>query len=171
MQSINFEIGNIKEYAINGDEGRTIKFDVSDFGFIERFKTAYEEISQAAEEYKGAEKVSEEFFAEVDKRIRGIVNKAFNSDVCTAAFGNTNCFSVASNGNAVIVNFLEALTPIIERDFGESVGARKTELDKKTDKYTAPIVGIPTADILPANIDISSLTQEQKNAMLRELLR
>lgn len=36
MQSINFNSGNYKEYAINGDENRVIRINVSDVGIITR---------------------------------------------------------------------------------------------------------------------------------------
>lgn len=40
MQSINFNSENYKEYAINGDESKTIRINVSDVGIITRLQDA-----------------------------------------------------------------------------------------------------------------------------------
>ena len=40
MQSIDFNSGNYKEYAINGDENRVIRINVSDVGIITRIQDA-----------------------------------------------------------------------------------------------------------------------------------
>ena len=175
MQSINFEIGNCKEYAINGDENNTIKIDVSDLGFLDRLQKAYAEIEEYAKKLESVTKPDENILSEMDETARKIVNKAFDSGVCTKAFGNKNCFSVAANGRPNIANFLEAFIPIIERDFKSAFQAQQIKLEEKTDKYTKPITVQSKPPIVgmvsqPA-IDISKLTQEQKNAMLRELLK
>ena len=175
MQSINFEVGNYKEYSINGDENNTIKIDVSDLGFLDRFKTAMTEISDYQKEIEDIKEPSENIFAEMDKKAREIVNKAFDSDVCSKAFGNKNCFSTASNGKSIIVNFLEAFIPVIEHDFESTLQAQQIKLEEKTEKYTKPVIEQTRPPIVgmvsQPTIDISKLTQEQKNAMLRELLK
>lgn len=177
MQSINFESGNYKEYAINGDENNTIRIDVSDLGFVDRFKTAMKEIEKAQEEYSAIKNPSEDILSEIDRRARDIVNKAFDCDVCTKAFGNKNCLSRASNGEPILINFLNAFIPIIKKDFGSAIQAQHIKLEDKTEKYTKPIVSQPTAApqyvgmVSQPSLDISSLTQEQKNALLRELIK
>ena len=175
MQSINFEIGNYKEYAINGDENNTIRIDVSDLAFVDRFKTAMSEIADYQKELESISDPSEDIFSDMDRRAREIVNKAFDSDVCTKVFGNKNCFSPAGNGKPVIHNFLEAFIPVVENDFKSVFQAQQIKLEEKTDKYIKPVIKQskpPVIGMTPqAAVDISSLTQEQKNAMLMELLK
>lgn len=177
MQSINFESGNIKEYAINGDESNTIRIDVSDLGFVDRFRTAMRETEGIQKKYSGIEAPSEDILSELDKAARSIVNKAFDSDVCTAAFGNKNCMSVASNGQPVLLNFLNALIPVIREDFGSAFKEQQLRSEEKTDKYIKPITSQPAAMpryagmVSQPAIDIDSLTKEQKNAILAELLK
>lgn len=174
MESINFNIGNIKEYAINGDENNTIKIDVSDYGLIERFKTAMTEIESVQQEYKSINNPNEDVFKEMDKKARDIVNKAFDNDVCSKAFGNKNCLSTASNGKPMLINFLEAFIPIIQRDFGSVIKAQQITIEQKTEKYTKPVivqskpqfVGMTT----PA-IDVSNMTADEKAALIKDLLK
>lgn len=167
MQSVNFEIGNYKEYALNNDEKNTIKIDVSDIGLIDRLQTAMNEIAEYQKTFDEVTDPDERIIKEMDETARKIVNKAFDEDICTKAFGNKNCFSVASNGKLNIVNFLEGFIPVIQNDFQSALQAQQIQLEEKTDKYTKPVTGMVSK---PA-IDVSELTQEQKNAILRELLK
>lgn len=175
MKSINFEIGNYKEYAINGDESNTIKLDVSDIGLLNRFKTAMTEIKGYQKELSSINSPSEDIFEQMDKKAREIVNKAFDCDVCAKAFGNKNCFSTASNGEPILLNFLEAFIPIITKDFGQAATAQKTQLEAKTEKYTAPVVSkTPTAGLAHpygnALPDVSGLSAEEKRALIAQLI-
>ena len=56
MQSINFNSGNYKEYAINGDENRVIRINVSDVGIITRIQDAMSNADNIAEEVSEREK-------------------------------------------------------------------------------------------------------------------
>lgn len=173
MDSINFNSGNFKEYAINGDENNTIRLDVSDYGYIERFKNALDEIAQFEKEFKSREDQTADVLGEMDKKARDIVNRVFCEDICTKAFGSRNCMSSGSNGVPVLINFLNALKPVIERDFGAAMQAQKIKLEEKTDKYTKPVLSKPpvVGMVSQPAIDIDSLTKEQKNAILAELLK
>ena len=170
MQSINFEIGNYKEYAINGDENNTIKIDMSDIGLIDRMKNAIKEIADYQKELSKVENPDESILTNADKKAREIINKALDSNVCSKAFGNKNCLSIAVNGKMLIENFVEALIPIIEKDF-----ANECRIKEKTDKYIQPVIEQPAPPIAGMNpqpsVDISNLTQEQKDTMLSEMLR
>ena len=100
MQSIDFNSGNYKEYAINGDENRVIRINVSDVGIITRIQDAMSKADNIAEEVSEREKNEDrtQLLKEYDQRAREMVNDIFGSDVCTAALGSVNVFSVASNG-------------------------------------------------------------------------
>ena len=118
MQSIDFNSGNYKEYAINGDENRVIRINVSDVGIITRIQDAMSNADNIAEEVSEREKNEDrtQLLKEYDQRVREMVNDIFGSDVCTAALGSVNVFSVASNGKPVLVNFLEALLAVVVQE-------------------------------------------------------
>lgn len=69
-----------------------------------------------------------------DKEIREQINYIFGNDVCTAAFGTTNCLSPAG-GNLLYQNFLDALFPILEKD----ISAEKAKVEKNIKKYTSQV--------------------------------
>ena len=65
--------------------------------------------------------------------------------------------------------------PLIANEIKSAQTAAQIQLEDKTDKYIKPVTEQSKPSIIsmvsqPA-IDISKLTQEQKNAMLRELLK
>ena len=133
MQSINFNSGNYKEYAINGDENRVIRINVSDVGIITRIQDAMSNADNIAEEVSEREKNEDrtQLLKEYDQRAREMVNDIFGSDVCTAALGSVNVFSVASNGKPVLVNFLEALLVVVVQEIKSAQTAAQIKLEEK----------------------------------------
>lgn len=170
MQSINFNSGNYKEYAINGDENRVIRINVSDVGIITRIQDAMSKADNIAEEVSEREKNEDrtQLLKEYDQRAREMVNDIFGSDVCTAALGSVNVFSVASNGKPVLVNFLEALLVVVQ-EIKSAQTAAQIKLEEKVEKYTAPVIA--HQHIAQPAVNVAELSDEDKKALLRELLK
>lgn len=177
MLSINFDSGNYKEFAINGDENNTVKINISDMGILTRAQDALKHIDGIVEELTEKEKQgvdNAELFKEQDEKARQMVNTIFATDICTRALGGTNAFSVASNGKPVIVNLLEALIQILVQEIKATQTAAQIKLEDKTDKYIKPVTISPAKPFIPLaepKIDIDALTAEEKNALLKELLK
>lgn len=181
MKAVNFTVGNYREYALNGDENNTIRIDVSDVSLVKRFKEAAEEIENFGDKlnFVGDELQA---FAKADAKAREIVNGIFGEDVCSKAFGGKNCMSTASNGKPILINFLDAFVPVVIEDIKSAVQTVSEDNDK-TKKYTSqidkPIVHSSAAEMVSLSgsalsshdIDLSALTQEQKNAVIMELLK
>ena len=168
MQSINFSTG-IKEYAINGDENNVIKVNISDLNIVNRYQEASKKIEALAEKYKNVSKPTSEQLTEADAEVRAQLNYVFDSDVCTPAFGNTNCFSPVSNGMFLFEAFMEAFMPLVQQDMKATANASKIHIEDKTAKYTAHLNTAPITVSNQADL-LSRLTPEQKDAMLREML-
>lgn len=162
MQSIDFNSGNYKEYAINGDENRVIRINVSDVGIITRIQDAMSKADNIAEEVSEREKNEDrtQLLKEYDQRAREMVNDIFG----TAALGSVNVFSVASNGKPVLVNFLEALLAVVVQEIKSAQTAAQIKLEEKAEKYIAPVVAQPA-------VNVAELSDEDKKALLRELLK
>lgn len=177
MLSINFDSGNYKEFAINGDENNTVKINVSDMGILTRAQDALKHIDGIVEELAEKEKQgvdNAELFKEQDEKARQMVNTIFATDICTHALGGTNAFSTASNGKPVIVNLLEALIQILVQEIKATQTAAQIKLEDKTDKYVKPITVSPSKPFVPfakPDIAIENLSDEEKNALLKELLK
>lgn len=139
MQNINFDTG-IKEYSINGDESKIIRFSTTDYGIIDRIKTAMQAISALEKKYKTAEQTDatddavNDMLVSVDKAIRDQINYIFDSDVCTMAFGNTNCLSDTKSGDPLFANFLNAIVPLIKKDMSSAVQNQGKLINKYTSK-------------------------------------
>lgn len=174
MKSINFDEG-YKTYAVNGDESRTVKIKITDFNLLKRVEAAMTEIESFKEKYNG--KPNENTLLELDSSIRQIIDKAFDSDICSVAFGNSNIFSVVGNGKYLFEAFFEAFMPILESDIRNVVMTKKVnqpDIRPEVQKYIdtpkiAPIAGLAEPykrDFL----DVSQLTPEEKRELLTQLI-
>ena len=124
MEQLIFDSG-IKEYQINGKG--VLRFNPSDPNVYERFFDAVDKIhaveKEMAEKAKATDVTAQEeagaimlkIMREMDIKIKDILNGVFGFD---NDFDNILCgvnlMAVASNGNRVVVNLLEALQPIME---------------------------------------------------------
>ncbi|RDU21940.1 hypothetical protein [Anaerosacchariphilus polymeriproducens] len=142
MQSINFDDG-YKEFAINGDESRVIRFNPCDMGILERIKKAYEEIEKAEEESKdielkpdGTVKDDLEESVKALEVFKNVINTQidyiFNSAVAEIAFNGQSPLSLVG-GVPLYERFLNAILPIIEKDVKKEMKASQRRISKYTD--------------------------------------
>ena len=170
MQNISFDDG-YKSYMINNDENKVIRVNISDLNIKKRYDDTTEKLFAEIDKAK-AEVATPEVMAEVDRAIRDHLNYIFGSDICTAAFGTANVLSPVSSGKTLIESFLDAFLPTITADIERAANAAKISLEAKTDKYIKPVLAKPPVVGMTAKpVDISKLTDEQKNALLAELIK
>lgn len=135
MENLNFK-KNIKTYSLNNDENCIISIDTTDYAIIDRMKKSLKNIDKLSEEYKNktAENDDEanDMFVDVDKKIREQINYIFKSDVCTSAFGETNCFSLCDDGSVLYENFINAVIPAIKNDITKAQAKHKKRIEKYT---------------------------------------
>lgn len=132
---INFDEG-LKQYTINGDENRVIKFKPTDFDMIARMKKTKKVFEKYAEEMKNKGASSEEPFEmanEYSEKIKEQINYMFGYDIADVVFEKGNCLSICDNDNPVFLNFFNAVFPIITQDIEET----QKKLDKNVKKYTS----------------------------------
>lgn len=136
MENLNFK-SNVKKYSLNGDENCVISVNTTDYAILDRIKKATKNIEKLAAEYQekkiNNDDEANELFVETDREIRNQINYIFNSDVCTMAFGNTNCFSLCNDGSALFENFINAIVPVIKSD----IEAAQEKQNKRIEKYTS----------------------------------
>lgn len=118
MQKITFDTG-IKTYQIN-DSG-VLKFNPSDPNLYKRFKDLRVEIEQIQKDYIERSKTTEsgddaiDLLAEYDARMKKSLSHVFGEENdFDSILGGANVMAVASNGELVITNFLDAVLPIVE---------------------------------------------------------
>ena len=175
MKSINFSTG-VKEYAINGNPENIIRVNVADLNLPKRIKDVQIFFDEISQKYKGLDRnvTTDELF-ELDKQMRDKINYALGTDVCTPAFGEINCMTPVSNGEMLFESFFNAFKPIIEADMKAAAQAQAVHIEDKTNKYISVAQSAPVAPQISVTAnpmpDISNLTQEQKDAMLIEMMR
>lgn len=150
MNNINFNDG-FKEYTINNDPNKVIRFNPSDFNIINRIAetmTAIEKIAEEmsksdipikldgtaadeADSIKGELTRAGGIAAETDRRIKEQINYIFGSDVCSVAIGDVSCLA-SVGGMPLYQRFIEAFIPVIRAD----VEAEKKASAQRVEKYT-----------------------------------
>lgn len=163
MQSINFDDG-YKSYMINNDENKIIRINVTDLNTSKRFEDAVSVIDKLTDEVK--DNISEERFIEADHVIREQLDHVFGDGVCEIVFGKTNVLSATESGKLLIEGFLDALLPVVKADMEAAAAKSRANIEKKMAAYIEPVINDDNK--LP---DISSLTDEQKQALLAELTK
>jgi len=148
MQSLRFDEG-YKEFCINDDPNRVIRFNPSDYGIIERFNKARKEILAEMEKIQkdfdlkpdGSPDVPEDELEEtagiiekVRKLICDKIDYIFGSPVSEVAFGKQSPLS-SVKGVPLFERFIQAAQPIIE----EEVRKEQKASQKRVSKYTKQV--------------------------------
>ena len=133
MRSINFDDG-YRTYAINGDESRVIRVNVTDLNALERFNTAVEEIDRLIADSKG-EDATPEKLVELDRIIREQFDHIFGEGMCKTVFGCVNILSAVTDGRMLIESFLDAFLPVIREDIAAAAQAS----GERVNKYIKPV--------------------------------
>lgn len=148
MQSLRFDEG-YKEFCINDDPNRVIRFNPSDYGIIERFNKARKEILAEMEKIQkdfdlkpdGSPDVPEDELEEtagiiekVRKLICDKIDYIFGSPVSDVAFGKQSPLS-SVKGVPLFERFIQAAQPIIE----EEVRKEQEASQKRVSKYTKQV--------------------------------
>jgi hypothetical protein len=144
MQNLSFDDG-YKEFSINGDESRIIRFNPADFSIIERIKVAYDEIEKATNLKEDIElnpdgtAVDElgqaaEIVKSINDTIKNQIDYIFNSPVSEAAFGNQSPLGMVK-GIPLYERFLNAIIPVVEKEVKSEMAASQ----KRISKYTSQV--------------------------------
>lgn len=130
--NISFEDG-YKEYEINGDKNRILRFNPSDFSIVEKVRNYQSDMEKLRDKYKDA-KNDIDIIESTRKDVEKIVDTIFYEGACKIIFGDVHPLSVikTKNGESVVlVNFFEAITKEIKKE----VGKQEQSQEKKKEAY------------------------------------
>ena len=148
MQSIRFDDG-FKEFMINDDPNRVIRFNPADYGIIERFNQARKDIISEIDKLQkdidinpdGSPNVPEdemeeaaEMLSKTRKLICDKVDYIFGSPVSEVVFGSQSPLS-SVKGIPLFERFIRAAQPYIE----EEVKKEQQASMKRVEKYTKQV--------------------------------
>lgn len=145
MQNISFDDG-FREFTINNDVNRVIRFNPSDFSILERFNTAQKKIEEAYDGINEDVKINNdgspgdelEETAELIKKVNTLINEQvdyiFDSKVSSVAFGNQSPISMVK-GVPLFERFIKAAQIYIEKE----VMTEQKASQKRISKYTSQV--------------------------------
>lgn len=188
-----------KTIEFNGDPNKVIRFNPTDMAFVNRIAGLEEKAKEIAEKYGDIDlshidelknisaddpdfdklKAAADTIGKVERSIRELIDSTFGTPVCDIVFGNTNCLSPA-NGTPIYINFIQSIFGYIKDELDKQNAKSEAKMSKYTiaaqsvsakPKITAKPF-IPYADPKPdPSIDISSLSPEEKDLLLRQLIK
>lgn len=127
-----------KEFNINGDPNRVIKFNPTDISIIERAQKVKKEIGEEVKKLDKLEINDDEAVAkaveEVNKIIKEKINYIFGSNVSETVFGVQSPLASA-NGVTLAERFIAAAIPIIQKEIEDEDKKSKARMSKYTERY------------------------------------
>lgn len=127
-----------KEFNINGDPNRVIRFNPTDISIIERAQNVKKEIGEEVKKLDKIEINDDEAVAkaveEVNKIIKEKINYIFGSDVSETVFGVQSPLASA-NGVTLAERFIAAAIPIIQKEIEDEDKKSKARMSKYTERY------------------------------------
>ena len=141
MQKLSFDEG-YKEFSINGDVNRVIRFNPSDLAIIKRLEEAKNKISESMNIKDDIELDNEgkpvdslenysKVISHIDNVIKEQINYIFDSDVANVVFGNQSPLANIK-GKPLYERFMESVMPEIKK----AVEEEAKESRKRVAKYT-----------------------------------
>ena len=141
MQKLSFDEG-YKEFSINGDVNRVIRFNPSDLAIIKRLEEAKNKISESMaikddieldNEGKPVDSLENysKVISHIDNVIKEQINYIFDNNVADVVFGNQSPLANIK-GKPLYERFMESVMPEIKK----AVEEEAKESRKRVAKYT-----------------------------------
>ena len=134
MQSISFDEG-YKEFAINNDENRVIRFSPKDFGILTRMEDTLSDFEALEKKLKdGNEEEFTNNLREAEKVVHEKIDSIFNANVHDIIFNHQSPISLVG-GEFLFMRVIEALVPIVEKEVKYEMQKSEKRMSKYTEKY------------------------------------
>ena len=134
MQSISFDEG-YKEFAINNDENRVIRFNPKDYGILTRMEDTLSDFEALEKKLKdGNEEEFTNNLREAEKVVHEKIDSIFNANVHDIIFNHQSPISLVG-GEFLFMRVIEALVPIVEKEVKYEMQKSEKRMSKYTEKY------------------------------------
>lgn len=145
MQNLRFDDG-FKEFTVNGDKNRIVRFNPADINLLDRFDQAVKTIEIEQNKLKedielkeNGEAIEEseealEVIRRANKLIKDQIDFIFDSKVSEVIFGNQSPMSTV-NGRPLFERVFDAIKPILEKE----IVSEQEASQKRINKYTSQI--------------------------------
>jgi hypothetical protein len=187
-----------KTIEFNGDPNRIIRINPTDMALVNRIASLEDNARAISEKYGNIDfnsvnelknldsndpdfekmKKAAETLDKVEKSIRELIDSVFGQPVSNIVFGETNCISPAG-GMPIYINFIRTIFDYIKQELEKQNAESEAKMSKYTlqaESFTAkPEIKVESAQPFiplanPQTVDISSLSKQERNELLRQLL-
>lgn len=132
----------IKTYEIEDEHGKLlceISLNTTDLNLFNRISAMEGKVKKAIPDFTSISNdedamrfLESDVLPEADKKIRAIIDDAFDASICDKLFGSTNCLTVGSDGTTYVERFMDMIAPVIASDFNEAIKASEQRISKYT---------------------------------------
>lgn len=148
MQNLSFEDG-YREFTVNGDQNRIVRFNPSDIGILERIQEAEKNINKqmallekdvklepdgSPDQEDSSFQYAAEMVGKAGAVIKEQVDYIFGNAVSEAAFGSQSPLSTVK-GVFLFERFLNAVKPFIEKEVRAEAEASQKRMSKYQKVY------------------------------------
>lgn len=134
MKNISFDEG-FKEFSINGDENRVIRFNPKDLGILTIMESTLSDFNELDKKLKESNEDNLiDTFKDVELSIKEKMNFIFNSDVHDTIFNGQSPLALVK-GEFLFMRVINAIIPIIEKEIEAEQKASEKKMAKYTEKY------------------------------------
>lgn len=134
--SINFDLG-VERFYINNSKDKYLEFNPLDTNLYDKFlklQAFFESIDLKEKNFSNENDIMC-FIGEQDIKLKSYLDDIFGVGACERVFGTLNLFTPTQKGTTIFENFIEALTPIIEKSATVSHENSLKRIEKYTKKY------------------------------------
>jgi hypothetical protein len=173
MDNLVFDSG-IKEFSINNDETKIIRFNPGDPNQFKTIKEIYVQVEALRDKFTLSEsdlsipesneeaikKLEEniELVDEADRAVREIIDTAFKQPICDTVFGTQNIWAVAG-GKHIWENFIDALAQMCSAEMEKKTADIEQHTAKYVVKYSSPKIEEVSSPVSSAGIDPNTPAQ------------
>ena len=129
MEKLSFDTG-VKRYRING--GGVLQFNPGDPNVYGRFMEAVEKIRAMEQQLQQEQGDVLQALCRLDKQIKDLLGEVFGpGNDFDEILGGVNLLAVASNGQPVVTNLLQALLPVLTEGARMCAGVQVQQAKEK----------------------------------------
>lgn len=148
IQDIDLSVIRKKRFRIDGDNNKILELNTSDFGILDRLRTAYPKLQKLSDKASTMEFESKEdsddiediamiadALKDIDNEMRNIIDELFDAEVSKVCASDGTMYDLF-NGKYRFEHILETIGGLYETNFNQEVNKLSNNVKKHTSKYT-----------------------------------
>lgn len=145
IKNLDLSVIQRRKFTIDGNPDNVIELNTSDFLIVDRLREAYPKLQALSEQLQAPETNENDlegtlntlgdFFKDIDKQMRELVDYIFDADVCSHCVPTGSMYDL-HEGAPTYDHIITILSGLYENNLSEEVKKVNKRISKHTSKYT-----------------------------------